>query len=139
MEKTKPTKSKSGRVKKIRNSDEWEAWDERDNYLGFTNDRDEAILMAEKGWTTNLLFDEAMDLELWQLWNECADRSRVWDCGDGTQALALPGHWMLMATPDETLGWEVEIMAHDDFYERYADETNNLCRVTVAEKPYRVE
>jgi len=130
---TKP----QGKVKRIRNSDEWEAWDSRGNYLGFSSNHDEAVTMAEKGWTNNILCDEASELDLWTLWNNCADHCRVFDCGDGTQALVLPGDFVLTAKRDKH-GWDVSIETHDDFFETYAGD-GNVCRITVAEKPYQVE
>lgn len=137
---TTKTTSK-GRIKKERNADEWSVYDAAGNYMGWSQDRDEALYMAEKGYTNNLNTDEApsVELDLWDLWNTLVDRdARVWNCGDGKQAVALPNSMMLTAKESEH-GWEVEIVPLDELWDECADSENDgVCAVTVARDKYHV-
>lgn len=118
---------------------EFNAYDAKGRYLGFTGDEDQAVWMAANGFPNRL--DDCNELSLWLAWNDAVDSGNhpVEDSTTGEQFIMLRDGVVMCAKRDKH-GWGVQLYDLDTFWDTYSESGPASClSLPFAEKPYVLE
>ena len=119
--------------------EEFYAYNERGQYLGFSTEQDEAEFMAQNGFANQI--DDISDLSLWVMWNDAVDSGEkpLEDPETGEQFLALPNYKTIISVQEGEHGWDVNIISEELLWEMYKHEKYDCLCLRIAEKPHRLE
>lgn len=125
-----------------RDGEEFRAYDADGHYLGFSNDQQEAELMASSGFTNIPHMEESSDLSWWVLWNDHVESgNRVFLGDDGEQVIAVRNDLYMVAKEDDR-GWDIEIIDDVTLFDRYRNDTYDCVvelKIIPNSKAFRLE
>lgn len=131
------TKALDGGAEVVFEDDDFWAYDAQGRQLGWTSSQKEAEFMAVHGFPNGM--DDASDLSLWLAWNDAVRSGEiVLQDEQGRQFLSL-GHRVVMSAMHDEHGFDIELMAEQDFWEAHAAEGFNVLALKIADKPLLLE